>query len=62
MTRRSMTTADLEASGFQPEEIQGLAILRESYSPFREHFSESEFQRLNFLRWRIARDSAPAGH
>jgi hypothetical protein len=62
MTQRSMTIDDLEASGVRPEEIKGLIILRESYSPFREHFDEPEFQRLNFLRWRIARSSNSAKH
>lgn len=60
MTRRSLTTTDLEASGFAPEQIARLAVLRENHSPFREHFSEREYRQLNFLRWRIAQGQLAA--
>lgn len=53
MTRPSLTTADLEDCGLQPDQVARLADLREVYSPFHEHFDEREFQQLNFLRWRI---------
>ena len=53
MTRQSMTTTDLEVSGFASEQVARLVELRASHNPFREHFSEREYQQLNFLRWRI---------
>ena len=55
MTRASLTTADLVTSGFPVEQIVRLIELREAHSPFREQFSEREYQQLNFLRWRIER-------
>ena len=54
MTRPSLTTTDLEASGFVPEQVARLVELREGHSPFREQFSEREYQQLNFLRWQLA--------
>lgn len=60
MTHQSLTTADLEASGFVPEQVIRLAALRENHSPFREQFSEREYRQLNFLRWRIANGQVSA--
>lgn len=61
MTQASLTTADLAATGFAAEQVARLVELREEHSPFREQFSEREFQRLNFLRWRIDHGLVTAG-
>ncbi len=53
MTQQSLTTADLTESGFAVEQVDRLVALRADHSPFREQFSEREYRRLNFVRWRI---------
>lgn len=53
MTPGPVTTGDLEAAGLTTLEVARLIYTRKHYNPFREHFSESEYQRLSFLRWRV---------
>jgi hypothetical protein len=53
MTPQPMTTSDLKAAGLTASQVARLIETRERYSPFREFFTEREFQRLSFLRWQV---------
>lgn len=53
MTPPSLTTTDLESAGLTAEQVARLIETRARYSPFREFFSEHEYQRLSFLRWQL---------
>jgi hypothetical protein len=53
MTPRPMTATDLRAAGLTNAQVARLTDARQRYSPYREFFSEREFQRLGFLRWQV---------
>lgn len=49
-----LTTVDLAARGFSPDQIARLAALAQRY-PLSEFLdSNAEWQRLVFLKWRIS--------
>ena len=54
-----LTTTDLAALDFTPEQIERLEALREAY-PIIEFVTTEEWQRLRFLKWRYAQQPAPA--
>jgi hypothetical protein len=61
MTPPSVTTTDLKAAGLTASQVARLVETRERYSPFREFFTEREFQRLSFLRWQVEHGQVARG-
>ena len=57
-TAAPTTIRDLAAQGFDDREINNLRALKAGYDHFREFCeSNSEFERLSFLKWRYENGS-----
>jgi hypothetical protein len=54
----AITTSDLIAGGFTPEQIERLMELRAAYPYIEFVESHDEWQRLVFLKWRYGRERA----